>query len=139
MPDSETRSSNRAGAVAEHIVATRLLRAGCNVSIPEIPCQYDLVVDTGDQLVRTQVKRGFEDSRDATLRVNLMGSVHKGGTEYESVTYDNESVGAFAIFDPVNDLVYWLWFNEAPTTELRRKYNSLREHTIDCKLSSSGE
>ncbi len=134
MEDSERLSSNRAGAVAEEIVSTRLIRAGYNVAEPEIPCHYDLIVDTHDNLVRTQVKRGFEDSRERTLRVNMMGSVHKGSTEYESVKYDSEHVDAFAVFDPVNDRVYWLWFEEAPSTELRRKYNSLREHTLDRKL-----
>jgi len=84
--------------------------------------------------VWTQVKRGFEDSRDETLRVNVMDSVHKRQTEYESVTYSKESVDAFAIFDPINDRVYWLWFDEAPSTELKRKYNSLREHTVECKM-----
>ena len=115
-------------------MAIRLLKLGYTVSVPEVPCRYDLVVDLGDQLVRTQVKRGFTDSREDTLRVNLTGSVHKGGTSYESVTYEREDIGAFAIHDPINDRVYWLWFEEAPATELRRKYNSLLAQTIDCKL-----
>jgi len=133
--DSESElSANRAGAVAEAVVSTRLIEVGYNVAEPEIPCPYDLIVDSGDELVRTQVKRGFEDSREGTLRVNLMGSVHKGKTSYESVKYTASEVDAFAIYDPMNDLVYWLWFEEAPETELRRKYNSLAEHTLNRKL-----
>jgi hypothetical protein len=134
MPNDQQLSSNRAGAVAEKVVMTRLLQAGYEVSEPVVPCRYDLVVDMEDGLARTQVKRGFEDSRDDTLRVNMMGSVHRGATRYESVEYGPEDVDAFAIYDPVNDRVYWLWFEEAPATELRRKYNSLLEHTLDAKL-----
>jgi hypothetical protein len=134
MLDADDISPNRAGAVAEQIVSTRLIQSGYNVAEPEIPCQYDLIVDTGEELVRTQVKRGCADSRDQTLRVNMMGSVHKGGTEYKSVKYEADKIDAFAIFDPVNDRVYWLWFEEAPSTELRRKYNSLLEHTLERKL-----
>jgi hypothetical protein len=133
--DSETGlSPNQAGEVAENIVATELLRAGYNVAEPKIPCQYDLLVDIDGEFIRTQIKRGFEDSREDTLRVNLTGSVHKGGTEYESVKYSADDIDAFSIFDPVNDNVYWLWFDEAPTTELRRKYNSLLEHRVEHKL-----
>ncbi|GAA0191956.1 group I intron-associated PD-(D/E)XK endonuclease [Halobaculum roseum] len=138
MEPQSRLSANRAGAVAETIVSTRLIRAGFNVARPEIPCRYDLVVDLDGDLVRTQVKRGFEDSRDETLRVNLLGSVHKGATEYESVQYTADDIDAFAIYDPINDTVYWLWFEEAPATELRRKYNSLVEHTLGRKLKSRG-
>jgi hypothetical protein len=134
VSDTTDLSPNRAGAVAEHVVSVRLIRAGYNVAEPEIPCHYDLIVDLDGNLVRTQVKRGFEDSRENTLRANMMGSVHKGGTEYESVRYDSDALDSFAVYDPLNDLVYWLWFDEAPTTELRRKYNSLREHTLERKL-----
>jgi len=134
MPSGSDLDSNRAGEVAETVVATRLIRRGYNVAEPRIPCHYDLVVDLGDELVRTQVKRGFEDSRDETLRVNLMGSVHRGQTEYEAVEYSSERVDAFAIYDPIHDIVYWLWFEEAPSTELRRKYNSLSEHRVGRKL-----
>ncbi|WP_246987606.1 group I intron-associated PD-(D/E)XK endonuclease [Halorientalis marina] len=134
MSGDEALSANRAGAVAENIVSTRLIQAGYNVAEPRIPCQYDLIVDIDGNLTKTQVKRGFEDSREETLRVNMMGSVHKGQTKYESVKYDSEQVDAFAIYDPINDLVYWLWFDEAPATELRRKYNSLLAHRLDCKL-----
>jgi hypothetical protein len=134
MDDGSPTSANRAGAVAENIVSTRLIRAGYNVSQPEIPCHYDIVADIDGDMVRTQIKRGFEDSRERTLRVNMMGSVHRGQTEYESVRYTSDQVDAFAIYDPVNDEVYWLWFDEAPETELRRKYNSLVEHRLDRKL-----
>ncbi|WP_435116739.1 group I intron-associated PD-(D/E)XK endonuclease [Halolamina sp. C58] len=133
MDDTEL-SPNRAGAVSEQVVAARLLRAGFNVSEPRVPCQYDVIVDLDGELTKTQIKRGFADSRPETLRVNMMGSIHDGGTSYESVTYDSAHVDAFAVHDPINEEVYWLWFDEAPTTELRRKYNSLLAHTIDRKL-----
>jgi hypothetical protein len=64
----------------------------------------------------------------------MLGSIHKGSTEYESVKYGPSEVDAFAVYDPINEEVYWLWFDEAPATELRRKYNSLREHTVEHKL-----
>lgn len=64
--------------------------------------------------------------------------VHTGSTEYESVTYNADDVDAFAVYDPVNDRVYWLWFDEAPATESRRKYHSLSEHTTERKRQSRG-
>ncbi|WP_096390832.1 group I intron-associated PD-(D/E)XK endonuclease [Halopenitus persicus] len=135
MAEARGASSNRAGEVAENIVSTKLLRLGYNVAEPRIPCPYDVIADLDDQLVKVQVKRGFDDSsRDETLRVNLLGSIHKGGTEYKSVKYQPDEVDSFAIYDPIQDEVYWLWFDEAPSTELRRKYTSLRRHRIEQKL-----
>jgi hypothetical protein len=135
MAETGGASSNRAGEVAENIVSTKLLRLGYNVAEPRIPCPYDLIVDLEGQLTKVQVKRGFNDaSREDTLRVNLLGSVHKGSTEYKSVKYRQGEIDSFAVYDPIHEEVYWFWFDEAPSTELRRKYTSLRRHRIEQKL-----
>ncbi|WP_430504596.1 group I intron-associated PD-(D/E)XK endonuclease [Haloparvum sp. PAK95] len=134
MTTPDTVSANRAGQIAEHIVSITLIRQGYNVAVPEIPCHYDQIVDIDGELTRVQVKKGFDDSRENTIRANLMGSIHKGGTEYESVKYSKEDIDAFAIYDPAIDDVYWFWFDEAPSTELRRKRNTLKSHILTNKL-----
>jgi hypothetical protein len=52
--------SRQRGALAELLVAYRFLESGRLVSWPLTPCAYDLVVDTGDRLVRVQVKQAHE-------------------------------------------------------------------------------
>jgi PD-(D/E)XK endonuclease len=52
--------SRQRGTQAELLVAYRFLEAGLPVSWPLLPCAYDLVVDTGERLVRVQVKQAHQ-------------------------------------------------------------------------------
>lgn len=128
------------GKIAEQLVICRLLDMGFIVSQPVLRCQYDILVDLNGQIIKIQIKRGFDDgSRPDTLRENLLGTVYTGGDGNRDVQYSNDEVDAFAIYDPREEEIYWLWFDEAPNTELRRKYRTMKQHRINEKLPNHSE
>jgi len=120
------------GKASEARARAYLLEQGYVTSTPDADCKYDLVVDYQADLLKVQVKRGFADgSREDTLRVNMYDQNPQG---VSNDSYEADDVDAFIVHDPVNNELYWLWYDEAPSSELRRKYGSLSEDLIGKKL-----
>jgi len=120
------------GKASEARVRAYLLENGYVTSTPDCDTKYDLVVEVGGGLLKIQVKRGYADgSRDDTLRVNMYDQNQNGQA---NDVYETDDVDAFVIHDPINNELYWLWFDEAPSSELRRKFDSLTKHKITHKL-----
>lgn len=86
------------GAVAEMLVAAELLKLDFNISMPiNHHSEYDLIADTGNKLVRIQVKRayktknkGYESLCVETRRVLVKHSGEKGSvvSRYSECGYD---------------------------------------------------
>lgn len=55
-------NTNIIGAVTELKCMTYFLELGYNVSVPQAPCRYDFILDTGKELLKIQVKTShFEE------------------------------------------------------------------------------
>ena len=120
------------GKASEAHSRAHLLENGYVTSTPDADCKYDLVVDYNGDLLKVQVKRGYADgSRDDTLRVNMYDQNQNG---VPNDAYEEDDVDAFIVHDPINVRLYWLWFDECPSSEIRRKYSSLSKHLIGKKL-----
>jgi hypothetical protein len=126
--------TNRNGEIAEQIVASTLLKLGFNASEPVLEDRYDLIADIGGDLVKVQVKKGYKDgSRENTFRANLENQIQ---SEDGFTKYSDENVDAFALYDSSCESVYWLWKDEAPETELRRKYSKMKKFQAKKRLTS---
>jgi hypothetical protein len=92
------RDSTRKGCASEMLVAARFADIGHIVCFPMIVCPYDLIVDTGNRLVKVQVKTAY--LQRATVRANgyrhdraayiadLTGKSSKGHRRYTVGAFD---------------------------------------------------
>lgn len=124
------------GRASELEVQRILTEAGFIVCEPVRECAYDIAVEVNGDLRKVQIKRGFAcQDRDDTLRINLYrnGRAHEG----EKRPYEANEIDAFIVHNtvPEEDEYYWLWFDETPEMEMKRKFETLREHKLDEKLT----
>jgi hypothetical protein len=97
-------SSSRKGAVAEAEIAAALMHLDLVVLRPL--CEggrYDIVVDTGAQLLRVQCK--WASPRGGVLTTPCATSRHTPGGYLRS-TYSGEEIDAIAAYAPVTDSCY---------------------------------
>ena len=89
------------GRITENKCSTCFLEHGFIVSIPEVPCQYDLLVDVNDKILKIQVKTCHlvEDESGISFNVssttnNTQGYTRKlyteNGVDYFMTYYNNQ-------------------------------------------------
>jgi hypothetical protein len=122
------------GEVAETKIISKLTEFGFLVSDTRGQAPYDLVVDLPDGgLKRVQVKSVRD--KEYGIEVELCKSGWSTAGEYYKKEYGDDEVDAFAIYDHINDRIYWLWKDEAPTKKAQRSYDTWSEDLIDRKIS----
>lgn len=124
------------GIASELKIQSTLTEHGFIVSKPIRDCAYDIVVEVNGYLRKVQIKRGYAcQGRDNVLRINIYrnGRAHEG----EKRPYKEHEVDAFIIHNPIpdEDEFYWLWFDETPEMEMKRKFETLRDHQLVDKLT----
>ncbi|ELY98428.1 group I intron-associated PD-(D/E)XK endonuclease [Natrialba asiatica] len=115
-------STKQTGDETEAKVMSWLIAAGYTVSVPFGDNEkYDLVLDTGAELVRVQCKTGWREEDGAVLRFKTTSKTTVDGT-VTRVDY-GETINAFAVRCPVTDKLYWVPVEEAgsKSTYLRLK------------------
>ena len=92
------------GNISESVLLNAYLRAGFIVSIPfGTGAPYDLMVDTGKQALRIQVKTGWYRKGCVIFR----GSRRvRESLPYKARAYSEDEVDYFAVYHPPNDSVY---------------------------------
>ena len=121
------------GAIAEAKVAAKLTEMGYVCSLPVVhAARYDLILDFDNVMVRVQVKHAYEGA-NGKLRVDLRGKSSYHGKE----PYTPHEIDAFAVY--YDDAVYWLWFNEAPSTGIKRDREWFEQHRVEDKISISAQ
>lgn len=105
------------GAIGEAEARAEFTRRGwivCDPNRDDSP--YDMVVDTGDNLYRVQVKYAALDE-DGSIHVSIRRS-NPNATGTVDQDYTSDEVDVFAVYCPETDTVYWVPFEEAPRTEM---------------------
>ena len=64
------------GRMTELTCVQKFLSIGYIVSTPEIPCQYDIVVDTGDKMLKIQIKSCRLTSDGTAIEFNTSSVTH---------------------------------------------------------------
>ena len=97
------------GKITENKVLTYFLELGYVPSIPALPCQYDLLLDVHNKILKIKVKSCREHNEGEYLEFNTVSMTHnnKGYTKRE---YDANMVDYFCTY--YNDKCYLIPFNE---------------------------
>ena len=91
-------NSNDKGNIAEAGIALEAIKLGFEVLRPVAEHgRYDLVLDTGAQLLRVQCKWGSLDREQGIVCVRVGGSRHTPGG-YVTSTYSQDEIDAIAVY-----------------------------------------
>ena len=122
---------HRSGAYAEQRCIAKLIDMGFAVSVPVTEERYDILVDFYGEILKVQIKKGWHANGAFKIELRSTSSMPSGAVKK---TYTSDEVDAFMFFNDRDNMFYWLWFDEAPATQLNRKVESLDKHRVDKKL-----
>ena len=108
--------TNIKGIVTELKCKTYFLELGYTVSTPENPVRYDFILDTGDKLLKVQVKTS--SARDESSIKFSCRSTHVNCRGVSNVRYKAEDVDYFATY--WEGQCYLVPFNECSTEKTLR-------------------
>ena len=89
--------TNIKGIVTELKCKTYFLELGYTVSTPENPVRYDFILDTGDKLLRVQVKTCNTTRREGSITFSTCSSHYVKG-QHEHTTYKNDGIDYFCTY-----------------------------------------
>lgn len=97
-------TTQQRGEIAQLKVQLRAAEKGFIVSLPTLDCRYDLIIDTGERLLRAQVKWGAGASVNSN---SVIVSLKRwaGDKRWESRTYQPEEVDLLLVYIPRVDKV----------------------------------
>jgi hypothetical protein len=104
---------NQKGEIAELRVQLRAVEKGYVASRPSIPCRYDLIIDTGTELLRAQVK--YVNSRCSHSKGSVTIGLRPGrerGKKRSSHLYTNDQIDLILVYVPAVDRVACLKPND---------------------------
>ena len=104
------------GRITELKCELWFLEHGFPVSIPNIPFQYDMLVDIGDKIIKVQVKTCHEENDGDVLIFNLTSMTHNQ-QGYTVRLYNEKKVDYF--MTEHNGQCYLVPFNECETKQKR--------------------
>lgn len=90
-------NTNIIGTVTELKCITYFLELGYTVSIPQNPCRYDFILDTGDKLLKIQVKTGNTTRQEGCLNFST-SSAHYVKGQYTHTSYKNDNIDYFCTY-----------------------------------------
>lgn len=119
-------NSKEVGDTTETAALHELTTHGYRVSIPfGDNAKYDLVVDTGDELLRVQCKTAWQN-KPKTIRFNTHSQTTRGG-EYHETTYEDE-IDAFFVRYPEDGTFYWIPVESATTQKMELRFDAEIDH-----------
>lgn len=114
----EGLSTKQKGDISELRVMSKLTGLGIDVYLPYgEDSRADLIADTGDELLKIQVKTAHTKSvRDTAIEFNCYSS-KSNFTESEDTPYGDE-IDGFAVFWPKQEELYYIPVADAPDTKM---------------------
>lgn len=104
------------GRVTELKVITYFLEQGYVVSTPEVPCQYDILLDIGKQVLKIQIKTSRLSPEQDYIVFNTSSVTHNS-KGYKQRSYSAEMVDYFCTF--YNNQCYLVPFENCGSKEKR--------------------
>lgn len=102
-------TTKQIGDISEAQVITQLLQAGVSVSVPfGDRDRYDLIVDTGKQLLKVQVKTAL--NKGDFILVKACSITTENG-KYVTTTYHGQ-IDYVIAYEPTNSKLYMIHINE---------------------------
>ena len=104
------RTPSQKGAIAEAAVVLECARMGIDAMRPAMEGRrYDLLLDTGERLLRTQCKWGTSGNGVVRVRLSTSRLTPAG---YVRTTYSHDEIDGFAVYCDETRECYWLPIEE---------------------------
>ena len=91
------QNTNLIGSITELKCITYFLELGFTVSVPQNPCRYDFIVDTGENLLKIQVKTCNTTRNEGCLTFSTCSSHYVAG-KHTHTPYKNDNVDYFCTY-----------------------------------------
>lgn len=82
------------GRITELLCIQKILSMGYIVSTPDVPCQYDIIIDTGDRLLKVQIKSCRLNKQQTGIEFNTSSITHNNNG-YTTRLYTKNMVDYF--------------------------------------------
>lgn len=92
-----TFDTNILGSITELKCITYFLELGYTVSVPQNPCRYDFVLDTGDRMLRIQVKTSNTTRRPGGITFSTCSSHYVKG-KHTHTSYKQDNIDYFCTY-----------------------------------------
>ena len=93
----EKKDTNRIGAITELKCIAYFVELGYDVSVPQNPCRYDLVLDTGNKFLRVQVKTCNTTRHPDGITFSTCSSHYVNG-EHTHTSYKKDNIDYFCTY-----------------------------------------
>lgn len=119
-------NSKTVGDETEIEVIRKIIRAGRSIAIPfGDNDKYDLLMDTGDSILRVQCKTAWEVT-PGNIRFNAHSQTTRDG-EYLEAGYSGE-IDAFAVRYPNTEEFFWIPIEEAADHSMHLRFEAAIDH-----------
>lgn len=108
------------GKITENKCATWLLEQGYIVSIPEVPCQYDLLVDIQTKILKIQVKTCHLVNDESGIEFNVSSTTNNTKGFYKKL-YTEDGVDYFMTYH--EDKYYLVPLSECGTRSKKLRFS----------------
>ena len=89
--------TNLLGAITELKCITYFMELGYIVSVPQSPCRYDFIIDTGDKILKIQVKTCNTSRKPGGITFSTCSSHYVKGT-HTHTTYKSDKIDYFCTY-----------------------------------------
>lgn len=93
----EKKDTNRIGTVTELKCMAYFIELGYTVLVPQNPCRYDMVIDTGDKMLKVQVKTCNTTRRSGGIAFKTCSSHFVKG-EHTQTSYKKDNIDYFCTY-----------------------------------------
>ncbi len=97
MKNIMEKDTNIVGTITELKCITHFLELGCTVSVPQNPARYDFIVDTGNRLLKVQVKTS-NSTRNVGCLTFCTASSHYIGGKHVHTDYQDDGIDFFCTY-----------------------------------------
>ena len=114
-------NTNQKGAIAEAHTVYHATKRGYAVSIPNLDCLYDLIIERKGIPNRVQVK--YVTPKKGILKFSISGGW--GGYYPE---YSDRTIDALVLYDAESEKSYWVWIKDFPGTGITLRMEEPRNN-----------
>ena len=90
-------NTNITGTITELKCITYFLELGYTVSVPQNPCRYDFIVDTGKELLKVQAKTCNTTRREGSITFSTC-SAHYVQGQHTHTAYKDDDIDYFCTY-----------------------------------------
>lgn len=121
---NEGRKNLLKGSQAEAFAVNKLIQMGLSVSMPVFKqCKYDCIVDDGNKLYKTQIKKiTSPPDRPNIVKTRLSSGHYDSSGQMQNKKYNKNDIDSFLFVDLDKNNCFWMFFDETPDSSITISY-----------------